>query len=92
MPTLVWHGLCYDGCSTMAGARGDVAAKVQQIEYMAIFYTLHDNAHSLNASDTIRGSAAMKDCLEICFELVIFLKFFSQGKGYIRLVKKETKK
>ena len=40
MPSLMLHGQCYDGCSTMAGARGDVAAKVQQIEPMAMFYTL----------------------------------------------------
>ncbi len=37
IPTSKIRGQCYDGCSTMAGARGGVAAKMQQIEPRAVF-------------------------------------------------------
>ena len=48
----MWHGQHYDGCSTMAGARGDVAAREKQIELIAV-------ALNLSVNDTMNGSAAM---------------------------------
>ena len=37
IPFMKMRGQCYDGCSTMAGARGGVAAKIQAIEPKAVF-------------------------------------------------------
>ena len=36
----MWHVQCYDGCSITAGARGDVAARVQQIEPKTVCFEL----------------------------------------------------
>ena len=47
----MWHGQCYNGCSKMAGARGGVAAKEQQIKPISVL--------NLSVYDTANGSAAM---------------------------------
>lgn len=50
------RGQCYDGCSTMSGARSGVAKRVQDEEGRAVF--THCYSHSLNlaASDSIKKS------------------------------------
>ena len=40
-------GQCYDGCSTMAGARNGVAAKVQAMEPKAVFTNCYGHARLL---------------------------------------------
>lgn len=85
----VW-GQCYDGCSTMAGARGGVAAKIQQIEPRAVF--THCCGHSLNlgVSDTVKKSIIMKDCLDTCYELVKLIKFSPEREALLTHLKEES--
>ena len=45
LPSTKLRGQCYDGCSTMAGARGGVAAKIQELEPRALF--THCYGHAL---------------------------------------------
>ena len=68
------RGQCYDGCSTMAGARGGVAANIQQIEPRAAFTHCYGHTLNLSVSDTIKQSIIMKDCLDTCYELVELIK------------------
>ena len=51
IPAAKLRGQCYDGCSTMAGARGGVATKMQEIEPRAVF--THCYGHALNLSERI---------------------------------------
>ena len=65
---LILHGQCYDGCSTMAATRGGVAAKgCVKLNPWQCFTHCYDNALNLCVNDTMKGSAAMKDCLKTCF-------------------------
>ena len=75
IPLTKFHGQCYDGCSTMAGAKAGVVTKITALEPRAVF--THGYGHALNLSigDTIKHSPAMKDCLETCFEVVKLIKF-----------------
>ena len=72
------RGQCYDGCSTMAGAKGGVAIKIQGKEPHAV--CVHCYGHSLNlaANDTIIKLTKMKDCLNTCYEIVKLIKFSTE--------------
>ncbi|KAL5508845.1 hypothetical protein EMCRGX_G004100 [Ephydatia muelleri] len=72
IPFTKLRGQCYDGCSTMAGARAGVAVKIQELEPRAVF-THH--ALNLAVNDTITKVPKMKDCLDTCYEIVKLIKF-----------------
>ena len=61
IPLAKLHGQCYDGCSTMTGAKVGVAVEIEEIEPQAVFTNCY--GHSLNfcVSDTIKHLPAMKD-------------------------------
>ena len=56
-------GQCYDGCSTMAGARYGVSVKIQKLEPRAVFTHCYGHALNLAVSDTITNLPRMKDCM-----------------------------
>ena len=87
IPTSKIRGQCYDGCSTMAGARGGVAAKMQQIEPRAVFTHCYGHALNLSVNDTIKGCTTMKDCLDTCFELVKHIKFSPKREAILTRIK-----
>ena len=74
----------------MAGVKGGVATKIQQIEPKAIFTHCYGHALNLSVNDTIKGSAAMKDCLDTCFELVKLIKFSPKREAMLSKIKEET--
>ena len=47
------RGQCYDGCSTMAGHKGGVAAMIKKIEPRALFTHCYGHALNLAFADTI---------------------------------------
>lgn len=83
------RGQCYDGCSTMAGARGGVAAKIQQMEPRAVFTHCYGHALNLGVSDTVKKSIIMKDCLDTCYELVKLIKFSPKREAILTRLKEE---
>ena len=66
LPLTKVRGQCYDGCSTMAGARGGVATntKIRELEPKALFTHCTGHALSLSVNDTIKQFSIMKDCLD----------------------------
>ena len=64
IPTSKIRGQCY--VQWHAGAKGGVAAKIQKIEPKAVFTHCYGHALNLSVNDTIKGSVAMKDCLDTC--------------------------
>ena len=70
IPMAKLRGQCYDGCSTMAGAKAGVAVKIEEMEPRAVFTHCYGHALNLGVNDTIKHSPAMKDCLDTIFELV----------------------
>lgn len=83
------RGQCYDGCSVMAGARGGVAAKIQQIEPRAVFTHCYGHTLNLDVSDIIKQSIIMKDCLDTCYELVKLIKFSPKCDAMLSCLKEE---
>ena len=84
------RGQCYDGCSTMAGAKSGVAPRIAEKEPRAVF--THCFGHSLNlgVSDTVKQSPLIKDCLDTCFELVKLVKFSPMREASLRNIKEEV--
>ena len=90
IPLTKLRGQCYDGCSTMAGAKAGVAAKIAGMEPRAVFTHCYGHALSLSISDTIKRSSAMKDCLDTSWELVKLIKFSPKREAMLRELKEET--
>lgn len=84
------RGQCYDGCSTMAGAKGGVAAKIQELQPKALFTHCYGHALNLSVNDTIKQSSIMRDCLDTCFEVVKLIKFSPKREAMLNLIKEET--
>ena len=75
VPLAKIRGQCYDGCSTMAGQRSGVAARIQKKEPRAVFAHCYGHALNLSVSDTIKKSSLLSDCLDTSYELVKLVKF-----------------
>ena len=73
----------------MAGARGGVAAKFQQIEPRTVFTHCYGHALNLGVSDAIKRSIIMKDCLDTCYELVKLIKFSPKRDAMLIRLKEE---
>ena len=69
------HGQCYDGDSTMKGARSGVAKRILDEEPTAVY--MHYYGHSINlaASDAVRQTKLMRDSLETAHEITKLIKF-----------------
>ena len=60
IPFTKLRGQCYDGCSTMAGARAGVAVKIQELEPRAVFTHCYGHALNLAVNDTITKVPKMR--------------------------------
>ena len=89
VPVAKIRGQCYDDCSTMAGTRGRVAAKMQEIESRAVFTHCYGHALNLSVGDTIKQSHIMKDCLDTCYEFVKLIKFSPKREAMLQQLKEE---
>ena len=74
----------------MAGTNRGVPAKMQQIDPRAVFTHCYGHAINLSVNDTIKGSPTMKDCLDMCFELVKLIKFSPKREAILTRIKEET--
>ena len=90
IPMAKLRGQCYDGCSTMAGARAGVAKKVEELEPRAVFMHCYGHALNLSVGVTIKQSFAMRDCLDTCYELVKLIKFSPKREAMLRDLKEES--
>lgn len=59
IPTAKLHSQCYDGCSMMAGAKGGVAVKIQEVEPKAVFTHCYRQALTLSGNGTMKKSNVM---------------------------------
>ena len=71
-PISRFQGLCYDGCSTMSGAKTGVAKRKAEQEPCALFTHCYGYSLNLAASDTIRQSKIMKNSLDTAHEITKF--------------------
>ena len=68
------RGQCYDGCSTMTGAKNGVVVKIKEEEARALY--THCYSHSLNLAvgDTMKKSKFLKDVIDTTIELTKLVK------------------
>ena len=66
---------CYDGASTMSGAKTGVAKQLSDEERRAIY--IHCDGHALNLAtgDSVKKSKLMKDALDTTFEVSKLIKY-----------------
>lgn len=55
IPLTKIHGQCNDGCSTMAGAKSDVATRIQELQPRTVFLHCYGHALNLTMSDTVKA-------------------------------------
>ena len=60
---------CYDGCSTMAGAKGGVATLIKGEEKRALYTHCYGHATNLAYSDSIRQVKAVRDAHDTVHEI-----------------------
>ena len=89
VPLTKLRGQSYDGCNTMLVSKGGVAARITALEPRAVFTHCYGHALNLSVGDTIKQSSAMRECLEICFEVVKLIKVSPKQEAMLRELKEE---
>lgn len=69
------RGQCYDGASTMSGAKNGVATVIASKESRAIFTHCYGHALNLGVGDTIKQCQLMKSALEVVGEISKLIKW-----------------
>lgn len=69
------RGQCYDGASTMQGARHGVAKLISDEQPKAIYTHCYGHAFNLATGDAIKRCKIMKDALDIIFEVSKLIKY-----------------
>ena len=64
------RGQCYDGASTMSGAKKGVAKVIANKESRAIFTHCYGHALNLGVGDTIKQCHLMKSALDVMAEIL----------------------
>lgn len=63
------RGQCYDGCSTMSGAKTGVATRIKEEEPHALYTHCYGHATNLACSDSIRQVRVVKDAHDTVHEI-----------------------
>jgi len=90
VPLTKLRGQCYDGCSTMAGSRNGVAARILAMEPKAVFTHCYGHALNLAVSDTIKKCVMLRDCLDTCYELIKLIKWSPKRDAMLKKLKEES--
>ena len=69
------RGQCYDGASTMSGAKSGVAKQILEEEPRAFYTHCYGHALNLAASDTIKGDSVLKNAMDTVHELCKLIMF-----------------
>ena len=90
IPFTKLRGQCYDGCSTMAGARAWCSCKDPGIGASSCVHTLlWPCTQPIAVNDTITKVPEMKDCLDTCYEIVKLIKFSPKREAMLSQLKEE---
>ena len=83
------RGQCYDGASSMRGARTGVAKQIKDAEARALY--THCYGHSLNLAvgDAIKASKLMSSALDTTYEIVKLVKYSPKRELLFKELKKE---
>ena len=80
LPMSKYRGQCYDGASTMRGAKSGVATQLLKDEPRALYLHCYGHALNLAVGDMVKKCKLLKDILDTTFEVSKLVKF-SPKKG-----------
>ena len=81
------RGQCYDGASTMTGARNGVAKQITDEELQAIYLHCYGHALNLAAADSVKNSKMLKDALDVTYEVSRLVKFLLERNAILDKLK-----
>jgi hypothetical protein len=84
------RGQCYDGASTMSGAKSGVARRIQDAEPRAAFTHCYGHAIRLAVCDVLKHSRPIKYALEVTHEITKLIKYSPRREGIFKQVKETT--
>lgn len=84
------RGQCYDGCSTMSGAKSGVAVQIKSEENRALY--THCYAHSINLAvgDTMKSCPVLQDTIDNTYELTKLVKKSPKRDSKLRAIQGNT--
>ena len=68
------RGQCYDGCSTMSGAKNGVAVQFKNEEKQALYTHCYAHPIQLAVGDTMKASPVLKNTIDNMYELTKLVK------------------
>ena len=83
------RGQCYDGASTMSGAKKGVAKVIADKESRALFTHCYGHALNLGVGDTIKQCQLMKSALEVIAEMSKLIKRSPKRDSMFQKLKSE---
>ena len=81
------RGQCYDGASTMRGARSGVAKRILDEEPRAVYTHCYGHSINLAASDAVKQTKVMRDALDMTHEITKLIKYSPRWKAIFRDLK-----
>ena len=90
LPISKLRGQCYDGCSTMSGAKTGVAKRIADEEPRAVFSHCYGHSLNLAASDTVKRSKLMNNCLSTTHEITKLIKLSPRRDVIFQHLKAES--
>ena len=75
LPMSKCRGQCYDGASTMKGAKSGVTTQLLKDEPRALYLHCYGHALNLAVGDTVKKCKLLKDTLDTTFEVSKLVKF-----------------
>lgn len=84
------RGQCYDGASTMRGARSGVAKRILDEEPRAVYTHCYGHSINLAASDAVKQTKLMRDALDMTHEITKLIKYSPRREAVFRDLKEEN--
>ena len=81
------RGQCYDGASTMRGARSGVAKRILDEEPRAVYTHCYGHSINLAASDAVKQTKLMRDALDMTHEITKLIKYSPRREAVFRELK-----
>ena len=82
------RGQCYDGASSMSGAKKGVARQILDVEKRTLFTHCYGHTLNLACSDAVKGCKVLKDTLETTREITKLIKFSPKREAIFQEIKK----
>lgn len=83
------RGQCYDGASSMSGAKTGVAKQISDKEKRAVYTHCYGHALNLAVGDSIKKSKIMRDALDTTFSISQLIKFSPKRDTLFEKLKNE---